>query len=182
MSILFKYDKTKLDNITRFFNQKNEVRIGILSNQWSETAEGHEDNFGPVELGAVHEFGSEKRNIPKRSFLRSTMENRKDDFVTEIYQNRTKMVDSIANGDGKSFLDKVGATWKAYVFETFDRQGPGWAALSMRTMAGRRAEWTGGWTRISGSKKQEKEMKKSSKILWVTGALMRSVNYMVKRR
>ena len=175
MSILFKYDKTKLDNITRFFNQKNEVRIGILSNRWSETAEGHDDNFGPVEMGAVHEFGSTKRGIPKRSFLRSTMENRKGDFVTEIYQHRTEMIDSIANGQGQTFLAEVGATWKAYVFETFDRQGPGWLAISERTKNARESKWTG--KMING----KKEMKKSSKILWVTGALMRSVHFMVKR-
>jgi len=175
MSITFNYDKTKLDNITRFFNQNNEVRIGILSNQWSETAEGHESNFGPVELGAVHEFGSTKRHIPKRSFLRSTMENRKGDFIAEIAKNRTKMVDAIANGDSQTFLEKVGAKWKAYVFETFERQGPGWLGLSDRTMSLRKAVWTG--KLING----KKEMEKSSKILWVTGALMRSVSYMVKR-
>ena len=174
MGITFNYDKTKLENISRFFNQKNEVRIGILSNQWSETAEGHESNFGPVELGAVHEFGSTKRRIPKRSFLRSTMENRKSDFIAEISQNRVKMLDSIANGQGQIFLEKVGATWKAYVKETFERQGPGWEGLKKRTMAARKLKWTG--KMING----KKEMKKSHKILWVSGALMRSVHYMVK--
>jgi hypothetical protein len=103
------------------------------------------------------------------------MQNRKSDFIAEISQNRAKMLDAIANGDSQIFLEKVGSTWKGYVKETFDMQGPGWEGLKKRTMAARKAKWTG---KIINGKK---EMKKSHKILWVSGALARSVDYMVKR-
>lgn len=37
--------------------------------------DGRGDEFGNVEIGAVHEFGSPSQGIPERSFIRSTVEN-----------------------------------------------------------------------------------------------------------
>lgn len=166
----FNYDKQKLENIANFFGQKHSVKIGILSKEWKENPDKKwERKIGPVELGAVHEFGSTKRNIPSRSFLRLTMNNRKDDFKAEIEANKQAMVDSIAAGNGMNFLEEVGITWRAYVLDTFDRQGPGWEGLKKRTKAMRRKVYN----------PETKQEEASHKILWVTGALATSVSYEV---
>lgn len=171
-NVKFKYDKKQLENVVAFFERKNEVRIGILSNEWKGANDKDlERKIGPVELGAVHEFGSTKRNIPQRSFLRMTMITRKDDFKAEIYTNRQKILDSIANGNGDNVLEKVGITWRAFVLDTFDRQGPGWRPLKRRTLSARR--------KVYNPETQREEP--SHKILWVSGALARSVSYEVTK-
>jgi hypothetical protein len=168
--IKFNFDKRQLQNIAKFFEKKHSVKIGILSKEWKENPDKKwERKIGPVELGAVHEFGSQKRNIPQRSFLRKTMMTRKDDFKAEIYYNRDKMVRGIAKGNFSQFLEKVGITWRDYVLDTFDRQGPGWRALKKRTIRARRKEFNP----ATGKKEA------SHKILWVSGALARSVDYEV---
>lgn len=177
MTVKFSFDKQALQNIGRFFEQNNQVRIGVLSKEWKVNPnKKHERKIGPVELAAVHEFGSTKRRIPQRSFLRKTMVNRRKDYVKEIEGNRDSIMKMIARGDYIKFLSRVGAVWRAYVLDTFDLQGPGWQALATSTMARRKAKW--GHEERNG--KLVKVKKKSSRILWVTGALARSVGWEIR--
>jgi phage gpG-like protein len=141
-------------NIKKFFSESHKVKIGILAN------EERPDGFGSVELAAVHEFGSMRRGIPQRSFLRQTMVNRKEDFKAEIESNKDTIMQRIADGNGKQFLQKVGATWVKYVMETFDAQGPNWAPLSPVTIANR--------------------IKNSNKILQDTGEMKKSITFKVE--
>ena len=57
--------------------EKDRVLVGIFR----ATAEVGEDIKGEeaVSIAAVHEFGSPKRGIPKRSFIRSTFDEKKDE-------------------------------------------------------------------------------------------------------
>lgn len=51
------------------------VRVGVLA----EDKHG-EEGVSMVELAAIHEFGSPSRNIPERSFIRSTFHSRREDL------------------------------------------------------------------------------------------------------
>jgi len=175
--IKFKIDKAVLAKIEAFIASKPTVKIGILSNQWQTPPDDeNERKIGPVELGMVHEFGSKSRNIPARSFLRKTAVLRANDFQAEITANREKIFQSIAEGRGQEVLEKVGATWVGYVLDAFDSGGPGWRPLKRATVRRRRLVATG---KILKSGKAE--MKRSRKILWVTGALARSIHYEVSK-
>lgn len=65
------------------------VSVGVI--QGKSTNENADDSLTAAGLAAVHEFGSEKRNIPERSFLRSTIRENKDRYF-EILE---KIADNI---------------------------------------------------------------------------------------
>lgn len=178
----FKYDATALKNIEAFLRSKDVAKVGILSNQWSDSksAAARDREIGPVELACVHEFGSAKRHIPARSFFRKTMNNRANDFIALIASMRTRIMNQIIAGEGNKVLHKTGAQWVSYVLDTFRMQGPNWAPLEKRTIALRRKVWTKRWVIDPKTHKVVKEKKPSTRILWVTGALANSVNYEVK--
>ena len=152
--VIFNKKFDELLNIQKFIESNPRIKIGVLSNGARE-----DSDFGAVELAAVHEFGSQRRGIPQRSFLRQTMVNRKDDFKAEIESNRETIMKRIASGQGDAVLEKIGITWQRYVLETFSAEGPGWASLSPKTIARR--------------------IKKSNKILQDTGEMKKSITYAV---
>ena len=166
--ITFKFDRNALNTIEAFIDQKYRVRIGVLSNEWkNKPAEEWERKIGPVELAMVHEFGSQKRRIPQRSFFRKAMADRKDEFKKLINNKRKSIGQRIAEGQGISVLDDMGAQWVDYVLDCFDRQGPGWPALKKSTLRKRRHVMN----------KKTGKLEPSHKILWVTGALATSIDY-----
>ena len=116
------------------------------------------DPIDAVALAAVHEFGSVKRRIPSRSFLRATMSNAQDRFKLEVETNKDAMFESICLGQWKHFMNKVGATWVRYVHDTFENHGGGsWAAV----------------------KEPYASQKVTDKILQETGAMLRSITHEV---
>lgn len=63
-------------------------------------------------IGAVHEFGSPKNNIPERSYLRSSF----DESSGEIVDKFEKILPSIIDGvDGEAVLDGLGQEFKGKV-------------------------------------------------------------------
>lgn len=149
----FKLDEQKLKNIENFLAKNHLVNVGVLAN------EIRPEGFGSVELAMVHEFGSQIRKIPKRSFFIMTMTNRMKDYEKEITANLPTIMRRIADGQGEQFLQKVGAMWVRYVMETFDAEGPGWDSLSPKTIANRRLG--------------------SDKILQDTGEMKKSITFKV---
>ena len=81
----------------------------------------------------------------------------------------------IAKGDFLGVLERLGAKWVGFVQETFSAEGPGWAPLKLRTILNRRLVWTG----LKNTKGQN-IMRRSHKILVVTGLLKRSIHYEVE--
>jgi hypothetical protein len=168
-TVEYKFDKEIIANITGFINSNAQVKVGILSNSAHETDSG--EFFGMAELGAVHEFGSKSRNIPPRSFLRSTISNRMDDFESYINSNRVAIGKAIAEKGEEEVLNNIGSWWVTAVEDTFEAQGPGWKALNPKY-----------------KKQKENKLKKSIKnkkiapnaqILMTTGALRRSIAHEV---
>lgn len=153
-NIKFKLNKDAMTKIKEFVGADVEIKIGILNDAQRP------DGFGAVELASVHEFGSVKMNIPKRSFLLKTYANRIDEFSKVMADNSDKMEKTILSGQTDKFLNKIGMQWVAYVLETFESQGPGWAALKPATIS----------------------RKNSSIILTDTGALKRSITHEVIKK
>ena len=113
-----------------------------------------------VALAAVHEFGSVKRSIPPRSFLRSTMANAQERFKLEIEANKEKMFETICSGQWQKFMNQVGGTWVRYVHDTFENHGGGsWAAV----------------------REPYASRKTTDKILQETGAMLRSITHEVEK-
>lgn len=168
--VKFTYDKKALENIIAFCAKDHKVKVGVLSNEWEESTDGEfERKIGPAELAAVHEFGSLKMNIPRRSFFRKTRTNRLKEFIWKMHLESDITKRLIAEGNGHQVMVNIGETWQAYITDTFHAQGPGWAPLKKRTLARRRKVYN------PATKKKEP----SHKILWVSGALARSIHYEV---
>ena len=153
--------KTKIDpstqiNLQGFIDSQSKVNIGILS---SGPHEG--GGIDILTLAAVHEFGSQSRNIPERSFLRKTQANFQREFLAFVSQNRTAIGQEILTKGVNHVLNKFGAWWVAKVNDTFEMQGPNWQELS--------------------EDYYERKAKKypDPKILMSTGALRRSVTHEV---
>jgi hypothetical protein len=166
----FKYDKASLDNLKKFIDENHFVKIGVLSISPKRPPDPDSGkSIDAVVLAAVHEFGSQARGIPERSFLRKTMANRKNDFQDFFDLGKDKIMQQIMIGNGATILNKAGAKWVGYIHDTFKAQGPAWAPLSQRRIAERSV--TG---RAKGNKAKEMHS-----ILWDTGAMLRSITHEV---
>lgn len=167
MGVSYKFDQKKLDAIEDFVSKNHTVKIGIIAGKSEiNVYENGIDSFG---LGMVHEFGSKKRNIPERSFLRKTKANYETKFLADVYNARDKIFEKIASGKGAKFLNEVGAKWVAWVHATFKAEGPSWPPHSKRNLA--RRQRTG---RAKGNTAQE-----HWPLLQDTGALLRSISHEV---
>lgn len=65
----------ELDKLTRISKQKQQVRVGIPAGGMN-----YPDGTNLVQVAAVHEFGSLDGTIPERSYIRSTVVNKKAVF------------------------------------------------------------------------------------------------------
>lgn len=127
-SVDFKFDKAKLQTIAEFLSVDHSVKVGVLGS----SEKGNYPGIDAVELASVHEFGSQKRNIPSRSFLRKTMVNNENKFKSDLSRSKNLIFQKIANGQGDVFLNEAGAKWVGWVQETFYQEGPGWPPHSKR--------------------------------------------------
>jgi len=170
----FKINRESIDNIAAFMAKNLKVKIGVLGGA------NHEGNIGAVELASIHEFGSQKRGIPQRSFLRQTMTNRKEEFTSFIESNKQKIMAEIASGNGAVVMEKIGTQWVRYVMETFDAQGPSWTPLADSTIRNRK--------NFSIAQKKNpklrgealmKKARQGTKILQDTGEMKKSISFEV---
>lgn len=170
----FKINQEAIDNIAAFMAKNLKVKIGVLAGA------NHEGDIGAVELASIHEFGSQKRNIPQRSFLRQTMANRKEEFASFIDANKQKIMNEIASGNGAIVMEKIGVQWVRYVMETFDSQGPNWAPLADSTIRNRRnyAVAKKKNPNLSGDALMKKA-RQGTKILQDTGEMKKSITFEV---
>jgi hypothetical protein len=166
MGVEYKFDKKKLETIIDFLSKSHTVKIGIVG---SSEIHVYDNGLDSVQLGLVHEFGSKKRNIPERSFLRKTKANYEDKFLADVYAAKEKIFKQISEGQGDKFLNQVGAKWVGWVHATFKAEGPGWPPHSDRNLA--RRQQTG---RAKGNTGPE-----HWPLLQDTGALLRSISHEV---
>lgn len=87
-------------------------------------------------IGAVHEYGSISRNIPARSFLRMPLESR---FGMMVKANLKSLVEYLANGRFRQWLEKAGLKAENIVQEAFHSSGWGsWKPLKPSTLRHRK--------------------------------------------
>lgn len=92
--------------------------VGILA------PEGQKDRGGVTnaQLGAIHEFGAPRANIPERSFLRRTFDERQAEYERSLRSAIGKVVDR--GGSLRLALERLGARAAADVQNTIARGIP----------------------------------------------------------
>jgi phage gpG-like protein len=112
-------NKQAMQWLEDMLNSDMSVHVGIVgapetagADSGSDFKKTH-DGFEPVSLftvAAVHEFGSPKRNIPERSYLRSTFDENKEK-VTAVFIKAIRMKGAAYAGsksEQKEILSSVG--------------------------------------------------------------------------
>lgn len=103
--------------------RKMRIKVGVLqSHGGSDVVEG---DFTLAELAAVHEFGSERGNIPQRSFIRSTFENEanQSQFKELFEQAAKRLLDTDnASASPSAELEKIGLWGQSAVKRTITQK------------------------------------------------------------
>lgn len=150
-----------LKNLDALFGSRRYVKVGVLAGQKNQRDDNTQNN---ATIGAVHEFGSITKKIPKRSFIRNPltgMSNREEVFEKAVSGFNYGM----ESGNFVSFWDALGSSLVEKILDAFDQSGPGWAPLSESTIAARKRRHS----RKGGGEKP----------LIDTGQLRRSISYKV---
>lgn len=96
------------------------TEIGILGD--GNMREG--GKAGNAEIGLIHEFGSQSKNIPPRSFLRMPIEEKKRELVSSIRKSQTVRA-AIDAGDVKAAFKAIGVMAEGIIQEAFSTGGFG---------------------------------------------------------
>lgn len=135
------------------------VKVGILGDKAGRWGPGSGDMNNPS-LGVVHEFGSIKRGIPARSFLRMPLMTRLPGKIDEIGREVWRKL--ILDKGAINALKALGVIAENLVQRAFETGGFGqWPKLSPRY-----ARWKAALVRARGGRVS---------ILILTGQLRRSV-------
>ena len=82
----------KLEEISKNFDGPDIVKVGL-----PKGANDYPDGTSVLMVGAVHEFGSPARSIPQRSYLRSTVVEKKSKYKTMFRKLSKQMVEGKIN-------------------------------------------------------------------------------------
>ena len=103
-----------LRNLIKLFSQKMpSVKVGILADHNSRN-DGHYN----ATIGAIHEFGSPKKRIPMRSFLRVPLMDNLQKAVDKIKKQKTLSITELINQIG---LFAVGIVQAAFHNEGYGK-------------------------------------------------------------
>ncbi len=108
------------------------VKVGILGGKY-DNAEG--GKFPPTiaTVGLIQEFGSIKRNIPERSFIRKPLKNHLKEEL-----NKSKTFNKVIFNESASPIDKyniLGAIAQNIIIDSFENLGDGtWAPNAPSTI------------------------------------------------
>jgi hypothetical protein len=72
-----KREQRRLEKLIKKAQRQTHVAVGILQD------EPRDDGFSMMDLAMVHEYGSPKRNIPARSFIRSTCDAKRKEHLEQ---------------------------------------------------------------------------------------------------
>lgn len=125
------YIKIEVDdkNLKKFRESFNKldyvVKVGVLGGKYDETEGG---KFPPtiVSVALIQEFGSVKRNIPERSFIRKPLQNHLKEEL-----NKSKTLNKAIFNESGNPIDKynvLGAIAQNIITDSFENLGDGtWA-------------------------------------------------------
>ena len=90
------------------------VKVGI---QGKEAAKVREGGISMVQLGTIHEFGAPRANIPQRSYLRSTADEKKRKYVKFMEGSVRRLIRSPERFNAKATLFQLGETVRSDVIK-----------------------------------------------------------------
>lgn len=79
----------RINEISKSMNGPNVVKVGLPKN-----SNAYPNGTSVIMVGAVHEFGSPARNVPQRSFLRSTI----TENARKYKEDMKKIMKSVIDG------------------------------------------------------------------------------------
>lgn len=136
MSVQFQ--KRGADDVAMFLRKLGayEVRVGIVGSRANEVEDGSKLTL--AELGALHEYGSDVEPgdpgyVPERSFIRSTMANRRADIARLVASECKAVLDGKRTPEAA--LEVVGtqvAAWIKLAVTSGDGIGPPLAEETIR--------------------------------------------------
>lgn len=138
----------KIIEATRQLKKKPYVKTGLMG-----TAKHQHSDMSVVEVGIIHEFGAPGQNIPERSFMRTTFDDKKESW----WSKTKKLKQLILSGrmTVSKALDSLGMTLERDHKSKILTQDPRWPELKTKTI----------------------ERKKSSKKLIDTAQMVNSITY-----
>lgn len=114
------FDDKKLQDLKRILENKYSVKVGVLN---GGDYKDDKNNITVAGYGAVNEFGSIKRNIPERSFIRAPLLTK---LGKSIVENKNYLKDVIdKQGDMKKVYERLGILAKTIIFNAFETSGDG---------------------------------------------------------
>lgn len=85
MGITVHADKRTWDELKAgLISAKPRVRVGVLSDETHQAEQPNQAPISMIELAAIHEFGAPAANIPERSFIRATLNNKRQEINKSI--------------------------------------------------------------------------------------------------
>lgn len=118
-------DFSKLEKLVKNLGKKFYVDIGILG---GATYEGGATIAG---IGAVHELGSETRNIKARSFIKMPLIEKEKQITQDVEKH---LPEKLANGDIKGIFKILGLAGENAIQEAFETGGFGtWPDIEQAT-------------------------------------------------
>lgn len=118
-------DFSQLEKLVKGLSKKFYVDIGILG---GATYEGGTTIAG---IGAVHELGSEKRNIKARSFIKMPLIEKEKQITQDVEKH---LPEKLGNGDIKGIFKILGLSGENAIQEAFETGGFGtWPDIEQAT-------------------------------------------------
>ena len=88
------------------------VKVGILSDAPKKAREGGAGRYSLLEVAIVHEFGAPAANIPQRSFIRATIDERAADIARlQLVVAQRVAMGEITEEQGLSQIGAKVASW-----------------------------------------------------------------------
>ena len=130
-----KYNNSGLTNIIKGMKRDYAARVGILGNKNHRG----DTTLTNAEIGAVHEFGSLSRNIPKRSFIRMPLEVKLPEWLRRHGEDYFYFAEK---GALDEFYEGLGLDAEVMIAEAFETGGFGtWQPDSPQTIKRKGSDW-----------------------------------------
>lgn len=137
-----------VDAVRGFLSRINGARVvvGIQGSEgaWKQPPQrlgGPARALSVVEIGTVHEFGTEDGRIPERSFLRLTLKKKAGTYRAALRRALADAAGAVVGGESaavaslRQSFEVLGLRVTRDVQQTIRDGGPGWPALSPVTVA-----------------------------------------------
>lgn len=124
-----------IEHLGKVLGERYSIKVGIMGTKARQEHNG--TTLTNAEIGTIHEFGSAKREIPRRSFLREPLIERLANYLVSKKAFSKQAVDeAIKEGTLLELAKKVGVVAEEVIQEAFATRGFGkWKANKPSTIA-----------------------------------------------